>query len=146
MSSARKGCALARGVSETGAIQRDRILKTAKFRRAVPGLASKVPHDFLAPALSTFCAGASPRVPLIDTYAFEARHDSVLGRGVALPLGGPPGAGPGRRGDAGRAMAAAEAAVPPQPCEHLLVGRRRRLDRRRLRLRQRGLDCGLDRA
>ena len=40
----------------------------------------------------------------------------------------------------------AEAAVPAQPCEHLSARRRRRLGDGRFRIRQRGIDRGLDRA
>src|SRR6266699_7340863 len=57
--------------------------------------------------------------------AFENRHDPILRRGPALPLGKSSRPRSGGRGDAGRIVGAAEAAVPAQPCEHLSARRRR---------------------
>ena len=111
-------------------------------------------HVFCPNPHLIFSAGAAPIVRLsryataIATRndAFENRHGSVLGRGAALPLGKSSRPRSGRRGDAGRVVGPAEAAVPPQPCEHLSARRRRRLGDGGFRLRQRGIDRGLDRA
>src|ERR1700737_3017533 len=88
----------------------------------------------LPKAASVFSAGAMLIVRLSPYQqfatrndAFKNRHDSVLGRGAAVPLGKSSRPRPGRRGDAWRIVGPAQAAVPPQPCEHLSARRRRRL-------------------
>src|SRR6266700_3799941 len=68
---------------------------------------------------SCFSAGAATPVCLSPWHAYQDRQDSVLGRSIAVPLGESPRPGSGRRGDAGGALAATEAAVPPQSREHL---------------------------
>ena len=92
------------------------------------------------------CAAKPIRKTATETMHSKTDTGSVLGRGAAIPLGKSSRPRSGRRGDAGRVVGPAQAAVPPQPCEHLPARRRRRLDHGGFRLRQRGIDRGLDRA